>query len=260
MIDWTYLRDRDKKALAEEKNYLDLQQVKVIVDISGGFNHFPDLRLVKNDPPETRRTDDAVIDVLEKMHIIGSRDLLIALGRYPETNMTREDADRSIRERLAEYSDLAAKYGVKLHLRQSSKRLNHEPQICRKYLADGKIAFAPSLAAMPSAILWMAVPSEAMPFAMSREAEASFAMPLAMSRTAVASFATEFAMERADAGSQEARFFRLLAVTSEARTSPPVNSEPVMVEFWMVESFMRPPSMGPSSPQDMRSSYAKYAP
>ena len=148
MIDWTYLRDRDKKALADEKNYLDLQQVRVIVDISGGFNHFPDLRLVKNDPKETRRTDDAFTDVLEKMRVIGARDLLIALGRYPETNMTREDADRSIRERLAEYSDLAAKYGVKLHLRQSSKRLNHEPQICRKYLADGKIAFAPSLAAM----------------------------------------------------------------------------------------------------------------
>ncbi len=148
MVDWTYLKRRDTKELSEERNWIDLQQLKVIVDISSGFNLFPDLRLVNNDPKETARTDAYLLDVFEKMKMIGAKTLLIAPSRLPETNMSAADAVKSMKERLSEIAGVAARYGVTLHLRNSPRRQIDVPEKLTEWSAGGKIKPAVSLAAL----------------------------------------------------------------------------------------------------------------
>ena len=147
MIDWTYLRDRDAKALAAERNWIDLQQLKVLVDMSGGFNLFPDLRMVDNDPSETARTDAALADILEKMRILGAKTLIVAPSKRPETNMTEAEASASMRTRLTAFADMAKAFGVTLHFRNSPRRGIRSPQEIASWLADGQIRPAVSLAA-----------------------------------------------------------------------------------------------------------------
>ena len=148
MVDWTYLKRRDIKEVREERNWIGLQGLKVVVDASSGFNLYPDLRLVKNDPLETGRTDARLSDLFEKMAALGAKDLVIALSKRPETNMSWSEAEKAMQERVAEISALAEKRGVTLHLRQSLKRVTGDPQQLKAYLADGKVKLAPSLAAI----------------------------------------------------------------------------------------------------------------
>lgn len=147
MVDWTYLRDRDEKALAVERNWIDLQQLKVLVDMSGGFNLFPDLRMVDNDLHETARTDAALEDVLKKMRILGAKTLIVAPSKRPETNMSWPEADANMRARLAAFASRAAAYGVTLHIRNSPRRAIRSPQEIASWLADGQVKPAISLAA-----------------------------------------------------------------------------------------------------------------
>jgi hypothetical protein len=148
MVDWTYLRRRDIRELRRERNWIDLQGLKVLVDASGAFNLFPDFRLVDNDRLETSRTDDGMRDIFGKMQALGAKILILSPSRRPETNMTEAEADRSMKKRLAELADAAAGYGVRLHLRNSPRRLTGSPQLLQDWTANGKIAPAASLAAL----------------------------------------------------------------------------------------------------------------
>lgn len=147
MVDWTYLRDHDEKALAAERNWIDLQQLRVLVDMSGGFNLFPDLRMVDNDPYETARTDAALEDVLRKMRILGAKTLIVAPSKQPETNMLGSEASANMRARLAAFASRAEPYGVTLHIRNSPRRGIRSPQEIASWLAEGQVKPAISLAA-----------------------------------------------------------------------------------------------------------------
>jgi len=151
MVDWTYLRDRDAKALAAERNWIGLQQLKVLVDLSGGFNLFPDLRLVDNDPAETARTDAAFDDVLAKMRVLGAKTLIVAPSKRPETNMSWPEAEKSMKARLAVLAERAAAYGVTVCLRNSPRRLMDAPQDFAGWIGTSRAKPAVSLAA---AALW----------------------------------------------------------------------------------------------------------
>lgn len=148
MVEWTYLRRRDIREISRERNWIDLQGLKVLVDASGAFNLFPDFRLVDNDPAETARTDEGMKDILEKMQALGAKILIVSPSRRPETNMKAEEADKSMKKRLAEFAALAEKHGVTLHLRNSPQRLTGVPQFIADWTAGGKIRPAASLAAL----------------------------------------------------------------------------------------------------------------
>lgn len=147
MVDWTYLRDRDRKALVAERNWIDLQQLRVMVDMSSGFNLFPDLRMVDNDPVETARTDAAFEDVLTKMRILGSTTLIVAPSKRPETNMSWPDSEKNMKARLSVLADRAAKYGVTVCLRNSPCRILKAPQDFADWIGNGGAKPAVSLAA-----------------------------------------------------------------------------------------------------------------
>ncbi len=148
MVDWTYLKRHDLKEIEEERNWIGLQGLRVVVDMSGGFNLFPDLRLVDNDPLETERTEAAIQDVLVKMKAIGAEILIVAPSRRPETNITAIEADASMKGKLAMLARRAAEYGVTVHLRNSPHRLIGSPQQIDGWLADGALKPAVSVAAL----------------------------------------------------------------------------------------------------------------
>jgi hypothetical protein len=136
------------KEIEEERNWIGLQGLRVVVDMSGGFNLFPDLRLVDNDPLETERTEAAIQDVLVKMKAIGAEILIVAPSRRPETNITAIEADASMKGKLAMLARRAAEYGVTVHLRNSPHRLIGSPQQIDGWLADGALRPAVSVAAL----------------------------------------------------------------------------------------------------------------
>ena len=148
MVDWSYLVRRDTAQIRRERNWIDLQGLQVIVDVSGAFNLFPDLRMVDNDPAETARTDACIEDLLSKMRTLGAKILLVSPSRRPESNMTAAAADESMKKRLDAMAALAAGYGVELHLRQAPSRLIGIPQLFGKWLSGGRIRPAASLAAL----------------------------------------------------------------------------------------------------------------
>jgi len=122
LVDWRYVADRDRGALAAQAGWLKRQGVRIVVDASSGCNLFPDLRLVNNDTNEYARSMAAFGDVLDKMQALGAKDLLISLHRLPENNLTREQFNASLAETCRALAKQGAAKGITLHLRQTPKK------------------------------------------------------------------------------------------------------------------------------------------
>ena len=121
MIDWRYLIDRTPEALRREAGWLGRQGLRIAVDLSSGINLYPDLRLVNNDPVEYETSMRVIGEVLQKMPLLGARDLILCLHRVPENNITAEAAHQSFDSTLRELSALAAHENVTVHLRMAMK-------------------------------------------------------------------------------------------------------------------------------------------
>ena len=102
VIDWKYLSQRKGSALEEEKRWLHLQKIKIWVDLTSGIDLFPDLRLVDNIEHEYQGSMKIINDVINKMGIIGSHNLIISLHTTVENNFTIsntwKDMQRSVIE------------------------------------------------------------------------------------------------------------------------------------------------------------------
>jgi hypothetical protein len=94
----------------------------VMVDLSSGINLYPDLRLVDNLHGEYEASLATVADVLAKMKILGAKDLILALDRVPENNMTGKEAWLSWESTLRRVAAQARANGVTLHLRLAPLR------------------------------------------------------------------------------------------------------------------------------------------
>lgn len=86
VVDWRYLWRREMKDLLRQSEWLRLQQLKVLVDLSAGINLYPDLRLVDNDAQEYSASMATIEEVIGKMELLPARDLILSLHRYPENN------------------------------------------------------------------------------------------------------------------------------------------------------------------------------
>jgi hypothetical protein len=122
VVDWKYTRDRTAGTLAREARWIGLQGLRVMVDLSSGINLYPDLRLVDNAHEEYAASMAAIRDLLGKMEALGARDLILALHRYPENNMTREQAWTSWETSLREIAAQARARHIMLHLRLAPGR------------------------------------------------------------------------------------------------------------------------------------------
>jgi hypothetical protein len=91
--------------------------LRIIVDASSGVNLFPTLRLIDNLEPDYKESMAAFQDVIDKMFILGSRNLVLSLHRFPENNFSGEQTLKAFGETLRALSTAAADKGVTLHLR-----------------------------------------------------------------------------------------------------------------------------------------------
>lgn len=116
-VDWRYLHERERAALAKESGWLKRQGLRLTVDLSSGVNLYPDLRLIDNDRANYEASLAVINDVLAKMEILAARDLILALHRYPENNFTSKQTRDAIVATLKTLSARAATHGITLHLR-----------------------------------------------------------------------------------------------------------------------------------------------
>jgi hypothetical protein len=116
-VDWRYLRDREKAALQAESGWLKRQGVHVVVDLSSGINLYPTLRLLDNLPDAYASSMAAIQDVMAKMQILPSQDLILSLHRYPENNFTEAQSRTAFTATLKTLAGWAAARGLTLHLR-----------------------------------------------------------------------------------------------------------------------------------------------
>jgi hypothetical protein len=122
VVDWKSLHNRTAAALERESRWIGTQKLRVMVDLSSGINLYPDLRLVDNLHGEYEASLATIEDVLAKMKILGAKDLILALDRVPETNMTRKEAGLSWESTLRRVAAQARANDVTLHLRLAPPR------------------------------------------------------------------------------------------------------------------------------------------
>ncbi|HPO12955.1 MAG TPA: hypothetical protein PLI09_05885 [Candidatus Hydrogenedentes bacterium] len=123
LVDWRYLHKKDSAALQRESGWLARQRLRIYVDLGSGINLFPDLRLVSNDETPYNESMAAIHDVLEKMTILGAKDLILTRHRGPENNFSGEQTEASFETSVREICAQAAAKGVTVYFRMSIKGL-----------------------------------------------------------------------------------------------------------------------------------------
>lgn len=150
MVEGRYLFARDREDLAAQTDWLKKQGLKVMVDMTGSINLYPDLRIIDNDPNETARQAQAWSNALDKAAILGAKDMIVALHRFPENNMTGAKAKEQMVQTLKRLCRQAAEKGIAIYLRQSPKRQTGELSALphwRTLVDEPNFRPAPSLAA-----------------------------------------------------------------------------------------------------------------
>jgi len=117
VVDWRYLHDRERAALAAEAGWIRRQGLNVRVDLSSGIDLYPTLRLIDNDPQDHARSMASIADVIDKMPVLGARDLILSLHRYPENNFSDARTQAAFVSSLQSLCGKATGQGVTLHLR-----------------------------------------------------------------------------------------------------------------------------------------------
>jgi hypothetical protein len=121
-VDWKYLANCEKSTLRQEAGWLGLQKVKIMVDLTSGINLFPDLRIVNNLEPEYKQSVARILNVIEKMEILGAHDLLIPLQRFVENNISREATWKSYDTTMTKICREAESHNIMVYLRMAPNR------------------------------------------------------------------------------------------------------------------------------------------
>ena len=131
LVDWRWILHREESALAEDGRWALRQGLDIIVDFTDGINEFPDLRLHNNSASELRRSIETIGQVFRKMgkfvnasvaatvHGRIAKHAIIALHSTPPTQEVESlaQAKRDVVVSVARLVQIAASYGVTLHLR-----------------------------------------------------------------------------------------------------------------------------------------------
>jgi len=117
VLDWRYLREREKGALETESRWLHRQGLRLAVDLSSGVDLFPTLRLINNVSADYEASMAVIADVLAKMEVLGARDLIFSLHRHPENNFTDDQTRAAFEQTLKQLAADAANRRITLHLR-----------------------------------------------------------------------------------------------------------------------------------------------
>ncbi|MCC6144341.1 MAG: hypothetical protein IT368_11095 [Candidatus Hydrogenedentes bacterium] len=146
LVDGRYLRERDKTAVADEAGWIKRQGLAVYVDATSSINLYPDLRLVDNSEMDYAQTQAWFVDVLDKMHALGAKHLVLSLHRVPENNITVAETYASFDQTLQWLSNEAAQRDVTLLLRTSPRTGLAEVLGVVSRVGADNLLLAPSLA------------------------------------------------------------------------------------------------------------------
>jgi len=119
VVDWKYLWERKPEALEKEEQWIGLQNLRVIVDLTSGIDLFPQLRLIDNSSRDYAASLAAIRDVIDKMPILRARDLILSLHRFPENNFTRSQSWESFTATVRGLCKKAAGTQITIHLRMA---------------------------------------------------------------------------------------------------------------------------------------------
>ncbi|MCL5018980.1 MAG: T9SS type A sorting domain-containing protein [Patescibacteria group bacterium] len=122
VVDWKYLRLREKDALRQESGWINRQGLGIIIDLTSGINLYPDLRLIENLESDYANSMLAIKDVMDKMGVIESHDLIVSFHRGIENNFTEEQIRASLVTTLKEICKYAAAYTINIHIRVTSTK------------------------------------------------------------------------------------------------------------------------------------------
>jgi len=134
-VDWKYLRDRESAALARESGWIARQKLRVMVDLTSGLNLYPDLRLIDNLQSDYDASMRTIDDLLAKMQVLGSRDLILSLHRMPENNFTDEQSWAAFAATLKRICQRAEASGITLYLRVMPGKPPAGPEAARSFVA-----------------------------------------------------------------------------------------------------------------------------
>jgi hypothetical protein len=134
-VDWTYLRDRDRAAIERESSWIRQQKLRILVDLTSGVNLYPDLRLIDNLDSDYAASLHSIEGVLSKMQLLGSRDLILSLHRFPENNFTDEQTWAAFEKTLRQVSKRAAELEITLYLRLAPEKPPDNDAEAAKFLA-----------------------------------------------------------------------------------------------------------------------------
>jgi hypothetical protein len=147
VVDWRYLRQREREELERQSGWINRQGLKLYVDLTSGANLFPDLRLLDNMKQDHAASLAAIDDVLWKMEALPARHLIFSLHRYPENNFTTEQAWESFAATLRQVCERARRRDVTVHLRLS---VNKPPEDVKKAVEFAGRVGAPNQRLAPS--------------------------------------------------------------------------------------------------------------
>ncbi len=150
VVSWRYLHRREKAEIEREAGWLERQGVRLFFDLSDGVNLYADLRLIDNIASDYAASRKAITDVIEKMAILGSRDLIVSLHRFPENNFTREQTWASFEKTLRWLSGEAASKQIEVYLRMAPPK---PPRTLQRAVAFLDRVGAPNLRLAPTTAL-----------------------------------------------------------------------------------------------------------
>lgn len=157
VIDWKYLRDRETSVLEDESGWIKRQGLKLVVDFSSGINLFPDLRLVNNDSLEYPRSMKTIESVIDKMALLGAKDMIITTHRRVENNFTSEQFNESLIQNVKGICRYAAKYDINVNLRRA---LGRKPSDLEQSINFAESVNEPNFYLSPSTAFLLANRSE----------------------------------------------------------------------------------------------------
>lgn len=123
-IDWRYLQIRTPEEIKKNAGWLKRHKVRIIVDLTSGLNVYPDLRLVNNNKVEYEKSMKTIMELIDKMELIGAKDLLVSIHRYNygDTDHSKEDWIKDTIESLKKICRYAATKGMTISFRSSNMR------------------------------------------------------------------------------------------------------------------------------------------
>ena len=152
MLDWRYLWSRSKEDVEEQANWVKKQQLAVGVDFGSGLNFYPDLRIVTNNTFEIRKSIRKIDDVVEKLGILGGRELVMTMHKSGFAYHGAKGKDAFKEEFTAGLKRLArkaAEKGITVYLRNTHRRGPGAVDEVRGYVAavaEPNMKYAPSVA------------------------------------------------------------------------------------------------------------------